>query len=504
MLEFASPALMSSPSDLLAPGAPPEEFRERGLPLRLGVLTEQISPELVDQAVADAGRVQRRCRLLPARAVVSFVLALCLFSGADSSRPPGYRSVLRSLTTGLRQLRGIRLPTSAALTQARRRLGEAPLQLLLARLVGPLATPSTPGAFAFGRRVVAWDGSGIDVADTDDNVAAFGRASGTGYPQLRLLWLIECGTHALVDAVFDGYTVSEQKLAKRLVGALRPGMLLLADRNFPGHQLWGLAADTGADLAWRIKNHQVFWPGQPLPDGSFLSVMPTPAENVRYGQARAIGRQMPNPPQGHPVRIINYTVTISTPRRCDPHRGIPAGHHPARPPAGTSSATGRPVLAALGDRTGLRRPEDPPARRRVHPPVALPGARPAGGLRPPRRLPGPLRPTHPSRDHRRGRPRPDLGHRHHPPRPRSGLHPGRHDRSRIDPSLPADDRRPARRAPPRPATAVLRATQADPKEQPPDQTARPPPATQQHQMQPRNCRRPPLPGETRLSNRHWG
>ncbi|HUR03429.1 MAG TPA: IS4 family transposase [Nonomuraea sp.] len=312
MLEFASPALMSSPSDLLAPGAPPEEFRERGLPLRLGVLTEQISPELVDQAVADAGRVQRRCRLLPARAVVYFVLALCLFSGADSSRPPGYRSVLRSLTTGLRQLRGIRLPTSAALTQARRRLGEAPLQLLLARLVGPLATPSTPGAFAFGRRVVAWDGSGIDVADTDDNVAAFGRASGTGYPQLRLLWLIECGTHALVDAVFDGYTVSEQKLAKRLVGALRPGMLLLADRNFPGHQLWGLAADTGADLAWRIKNHQVFWPGQPLPDGSFLSVMPTPAENVRYGQARAIGRQMPNPPQGHPVRIINYTVTIST------------------------------------------------------------------------------------------------------------------------------------------------------------------------------------------------
>lgn len=107
MLELASPALMSSPSDLLAPGAPPEEFRERGLPLRLGVLTEQIGPELVDQAGADAGRVQRRCRHLPARAVVYFVLALCLFSGADSSRPPGYRSVLRSLTTGLRQLHGI-------------------------------------------------------------------------------------------------------------------------------------------------------------------------------------------------------------------------------------------------------------------------------------------------------------------------------------------------------------------------------------------------------------
>ena len=144
---------------------------ERGWPLRLGVLTAQIGPALVDEVVAAAGATQRRVRLLPARAVVYFVLALCLFSGADSARPPGYRSVLRSLTGRLRHLRGIGLPTSAALTQARRRLGEVPLRLLLARLIGPLAAPETPGVFAFGRRVVAWDGSGIDAADTEDNVA---------------------------------------------------------------------------------------------------------------------------------------------------------------------------------------------------------------------------------------------------------------------------------------------------------------------------------------------
>jgi hypothetical protein len=311
MLESASPTVRSS-----AERAPdvcwPREQEERGLRLRLGVLTDPISPELVDSVVAEAGRTQRRRRVLPARAVVYFVLALCLFSGADSSRPPGYRSVLRSLTGRLRLLSGVALPTSAALTQARRRLGQAPLQLLLARLAGPLGGPSTPGTFAFGRRVVAWDGSGIDAADTAANVAAFGRASGTGYPQLRLLALIECGTHALIDAVFDGYALSEQKLAARLVNALQPGMLLLADRNFPGHQLWGQAAATGADLAWRIKHHQVFWPGELLPDGSFLSVMPSPAENVRFGQARAAGRRLATPPQGHPVRIINYTVTVAT------------------------------------------------------------------------------------------------------------------------------------------------------------------------------------------------
>jgi hypothetical protein len=49
-----------------------------------------------------------------------------------------------------------------------------------------------------------------------------------------------------------------------------------------------------------------------LPDGSFLSVMPTPAENLRYGQARAAGRILPGLPPGHPVRIIAYAITITS------------------------------------------------------------------------------------------------------------------------------------------------------------------------------------------------
>jgi hypothetical protein len=284
---------------------------EKGLPLRLGVLTEQIDPVLVDDVVARAGARQRRCRLLPARAVVYFVLGLCLFSGADSARPPGYRSVMRALTNGLRHLPGVVVPSSAALTRARKRLGAGPLQLLFGHLRGPLAPAAAPGSFAFGRRIVAWDGTGIDVPDTDANAVDFGRTDAGGRLLLRLLVLIECGTHALVDAAFDGFAVtSEQALARRVLSALRPGMLLLADRNFPGHQLWGLAAATGADLAWRIKKHQVFAPLRLLPDGSFLSVMPTPADNVRYGQARAAGRPLPDPPAGHPVRIIEYAVTV--------------------------------------------------------------------------------------------------------------------------------------------------------------------------------------------------
>jgi hypothetical protein len=83
------------------------------------------------------------------------------------------------------------------------RLGAKPLELLFDLRRGALASTSTPGAFAFGLRLVAWDGTGLDAADTPANAAAFG-ATQSGNPQLRLLALTECGTHALIDAVFDG------------------------------------------------------------------------------------------------------------------------------------------------------------------------------------------------------------------------------------------------------------------------------------------------------------
>lgn len=342
MLESATLAVPAVASAAAAPGTAVAVSAEKGLPLRLGVLTEQIPPALVDAAVAEAGRLQRRCRLLPARAVVYFVLGLCLFSGADAAGPPGYRSVLRSLTGGLRQVCGLRLPTRAALTRARQRLGAAPLQALFARVRGPLGELGTPGVFAFDRRIVAWDGTGIDAPDTAANAEAFGRAGTShggvaGHPQLRLLALIECGTHAVLAAAFDGFhAATEQALARRVLGGLAPGMLLLADRNFPGHQLWGLAAATGADLAWRIKKNHVFVPVRRLTDGSFLSVMGTPAENVRHGQARAAGRPLPGPPAGHLVRIVEYTVTVTAAdgsRRDEPFRLVTTLLDPTQAPA---------------------------------------------------------------------------------------------------------------------------------------------------------------------------
>jgi hypothetical protein len=109
------------------------------------VLSCEISPGLVDEVIELAGCREKRRRLLPAQAVVYFVLGLCLFSGADSAAPPGYRSVMRWLTNGVRHLHGLVLPTSPALTRARQRLGARPLELLFDLRRGVLAGAGTPG-----------------------------------------------------------------------------------------------------------------------------------------------------------------------------------------------------------------------------------------------------------------------------------------------------------------------------------------------------------------------
>jgi hypothetical protein len=121
---------------------------------------------------------------------------------------------------------------------------------------------------------------------------------------------VECGTRAVIDAAFDGAArASEQVLARRLLAALRPGMLLLADRNFPGHELWGLAAATGAHLLWRAKANLVLPVLEALPDGSYASEMPAP-QDARRGWSRR-RRGLPPRQPGHRIRVVEYAVTVA-------------------------------------------------------------------------------------------------------------------------------------------------------------------------------------------------
>jgi len=267
--------------------------------ISLGVLTRVFPPDLVDLVVTDSGRTEVRHCLLPARVVVYYVLALALFSQAS------YEEVMRNLVEGLSWstgwARSWRMPTKVALSKARTRLGPEPLQALFEAVAAPLATPTTKGAFYRGWRLVAIDGTCVDLADTPENDAAFGRP-GTGrgqgvgaFPQVRMVGVAECGTHALVDVAVGPCHQAEKTLATRVLRALHPGMLLAADRGFFSFELWQKAAQTGADLLWRAKSNQDLAVEEVLEDGSYLSRVYEIVNFKRRGK-------------GVPVRVIVYTI----------------------------------------------------------------------------------------------------------------------------------------------------------------------------------------------------
>ena len=267
--------------------------------ISIGVLTRVFPPELVDRVVAEAGRGERRQRLLPARVVVYYVLGLALYSSSS------YEEVMRMLVDGLSWQSGWRrpwrVPTKGAVFQARARLGHEPLRALFGEVAVPLATTRTAGAFYGDLRLVSVDGTCLDVADTAANERAFGRpGSGRGqkraaFPQVRLVGLAECGTHALFAVELAPLSEDERALADEVLGALEPGMLCLADRGFYSYELWNHAAATGAALLWRTRSSHRLPVIERLSDGSFVSEV--------YASQDRRRRQ-----HGLPVRVIEYEI----------------------------------------------------------------------------------------------------------------------------------------------------------------------------------------------------
>jgi hypothetical protein len=301
--------------------------------IAIGVLTSTFPPELVDRVVAEAGRTEQRERLLPARVVVWLVLAMALFSGQ------AYEEVARLLAGGLgwarRWQQWWRVPSTPAIVKARARLGAEPLARLFAEVARPLATPETAGAWYRGWRVLAVDGTTLDVADTPANAAAFGRPAThrgeqTAFPQVRVVALAECGTHAIIDAVLGPLADGETTLAAGLLregGALGQGVLVLADRQFPGAELWRQAATTGAQLVWRTKTNAVLPVLQRFPDGSYLSQIAA-ATDRRRGVAPTV------------VRVVEYTLGKDPGRhqQAAPYRLLTTILDPAKAPAAELAA----------------------------------------------------------------------------------------------------------------------------------------------------------------------
>ncbi|MGW7198510.1 IS4 family transposase [Streptomyces chryseus] len=262
--------------------------------VRLGLLTEWIVPELVDEVLTACGRRGAEPRPLSSRFMVYFVLATALFQ-QDS-----YDDVAENLVGALGEM-DQSVPNKSSFTRARQQLGAALLEGVFRRIAGAIAPPILKAAFWRGMRVAAVDGFLLDVPENDTTRAAFGgqvdsAGRPVGFPQARVVTLTETGTHATIDARTGSFKGGggEPAMATEMAGGAA-GMLVIMDRAFPGVALWKAYTQAGAHLLIRARTFLAAKPREVLTDGTYLTRM-----NLA-GQRRSH-------PGGVTVRVIDYQV----------------------------------------------------------------------------------------------------------------------------------------------------------------------------------------------------
>ncbi|MEV6135170.1 IS4 family transposase [Nocardia sp. NPDC051990] len=236
----------------------------RFAPGHLGELTQIVPFEMVDSVLEATSSARSRVRELPSRVVVYLLLAAALCEGMD------YTQVWARLVAGVGSV--VASPGSSALSQARRRVGPKPLRALFDLVKGPAA-----GAVRWrGLLVCALDGTCLYAPASDANLAAYNRHRAgpngdSGFPMLRLVAVVACGTRTVVDAVFGSDRCGEITYAPKLFSCLRAGMLLLADRNFDAATIIESAAATGAQLLIRGQGRHKMSVAARLANGSWLT-----------------------------------------------------------------------------------------------------------------------------------------------------------------------------------------------------------------------------------------
>jgi hypothetical protein len=291
--------------------------------LTIDALGQAIPADAITQVIAQEGVGEVRERRLTAALTVWLIIALHLFPTVAIS------GVFRKLARGLRLFwpdPEVALPSDSALAYRRQQLGARPLVALFHLLCRPIATPQTRGAFLFGLRLMAIDGTSEDVPDTAANAKAFGRHTSargaSAFPQLQGVYLVECGTHVVVDAGFWPCHTSERLGGFRMLRSVKRGMLLMWDRGFHDFDMLLKARQRGAHVLGRLPAHVKPLPLRTLPDGSVLAYL-LPSDDARRRQGVRLL-----------VRVITYTISDpALPGYGEEHRLITTLLNPRLAPA---------------------------------------------------------------------------------------------------------------------------------------------------------------------------
>jgi hypothetical protein len=232
---------------------------------------------------------------------IYFVVALCLLSRWEMGYERVARWIFKTPEGGV---------SSGAVARMRRRLGEAPLRGLFVLMRGALARGYDTGCHFRGLLLTSHDGTSLDMPDTEENRRRFTANTDGGYPQARIVALIECGTRAIIDVAIGALGEGERVLFGRLCSALRAGMLNLADRGFYSWQLWQQAAGTGAQLLWRIRADIALPLITELADGSYLAVTGLRGDRDRYVKDVRAGKIPRIGPSISVARVIVFTIEV--------------------------------------------------------------------------------------------------------------------------------------------------------------------------------------------------
>jgi len=241
----------------------------------------------------------RRRRGLPHEVLVYFVMAMVLYANV------AYEEVLRLVMEGLRQLLGDdslakATVTKGAISQARQKVGSAPLRDLYYDQVHPNGPLAMPGVCYRGLRVMALDGSTLDMPDEKANAAYFGypgaSRGSSAFPKLHFVALAECGTRTLCYANPGPCSSGELSLAGPVIDRVDASMLVTADRNFYSHEFWQRGCATGAKLLFRVNRNLRLPREQELADGSYLTTL-YPSDKARRHRK-----------DGTRVRVIEYAL----------------------------------------------------------------------------------------------------------------------------------------------------------------------------------------------------
>ena len=227
-------------------------------------LADVLDPEIIQSCLASNGVATLRKRKLPMDAMIWAVIGMSLF------RTESVRQLINKLDIVLPQ--DVDYVARSAVTQARKKLGSDVVRdvfhLSAQKWHERAEHPHWCGLNLFGVDGVVWR-----TPDSKENSAAFARtankASEAGYPQIRMVCLMELSSHLILDSAFSSVSENEMTLATQLIARVPDNSLTLFDKGF--YSL-GLLHD------WQHKGINTHW------------LLPL-KKNVQYEEIKRLGRQ---------------------------------------------------------------------------------------------------------------------------------------------------------------------------------------------------------------------